>query len=70
VFWSLVHEGMTETEATKRLEGTEAADKNEILWADFGINYNKEPAIFRKGTTLYREAFLVLLDLSNHVRRS
>ena len=54
-YWSLVKKGMTEAEATKRLEGTEAADKNEILWADFGVNYNKEPAIFRKGSILYRD---------------
>jgi tRNA(His) guanylyltransferase len=54
-YWSFVKDGMTEVEATKRLEGTEAADKNEILWANFGVNYNKEPPIFRKGTVLYRD---------------
>ena len=46
---------MSEQDATKRLEGTEAADKNEILWTEFGKNYNKEPAMFRKGTVLYRD---------------
>jgi tRNA(His) guanylyltransferase len=54
-FWALVNQGMSEQDATKRLEGTESADKNEILWAEFGKNYNKEPAMFRKGTVLYRE---------------
>jgi tRNA(His) guanylyltransferase len=46
---------MSERDATRRLKGTEAADKNEILWAEFGVNYNKELSIFRKGTVLFRE---------------
>jgi len=50
-----VNQGMSETAASKRLEGTESGDKNEILWAEFGKNYNKEPDIFRKGTVIYRE---------------
>ena len=54
-FWALLAGGMSEQDATKRLEGTEAADKNEILWTEFGKNYNKEPAMFRKGTVLYRD---------------
>ena len=54
---------MSEQDATKRLEGTESADKNEILWSEFGKNYNKEPSMFRKGTVLYREVLLVRLDL-------
>lgn len=62
-YWSLVKDGMTEVEATKRLEGTEAADKNEILWANFGVNYNKEPPIFRKGTLLYRDVLYLPLHL-------
>jgi len=54
-FWALVSQGMSEAEASKRLEGTESSDKNEILWAEFGTNYTKEPAMFRKGTVIYRE---------------
>lgn len=55
-FWSLVQEGgLTNREAEERLRGTFSADKNEILFADFGMNYNNEPAIFRKGTTLLRK---------------
>lgn len=56
---------MSEQDATRRLEvsdhqklltkGTEASDKNEILWTEFGKNYNKEPMMFRKGTVLFRE---------------
>uniref|UniRef100_UPI00358F2B91 probable tRNA(His) guanylyltransferase n=1 Tax=Myxine glutinosa TaxID=7769 RepID=UPI00358F2B91 len=33
-------------------EGTMAGDKNEILFSEFGTNYNDEPEVFRKGTTL------------------
>lgn len=34
------------------VQGTLAADKNEILFSEFNINYNKESAMFRKGTVL------------------
>lgn len=37
------------------LQGTLAADKNEILFSEFGINYNNESALHRKGTTLIWE---------------
>ncbi|TQS32771.1 hypothetical protein Golomagni_06906, partial [Golovinomyces magnicellulatus] len=47
-FWSLVQlGGMGNTEAEKALAGTLAADKNEILFSKFKINYNNEPEIFR-----------------------
>lgn len=53
VFWALVLQaGLTEQEATKRLEGTVSADKHEILHSQFGINYDRLEAMFRKGTTL------------------
>lgn len=29
-----------------------SGDKNEILFSQFGINYNNEPELFRKGTVL------------------
>lgn len=32
-----------------------AADKNELLFSLFGINYNNEPVLFRKGTILLRK---------------
>ena len=35
--------------------GTLSSHKNEILFQEFGINYNNEPAIFKKGTTLVRK---------------
>lgn len=55
-FWTLVEKGgLTPQEAENRLIGTVSSDKNEILFLDFGINYNNEPAVFRKGTVLVRE---------------
>lgn len=52
-FWNLVlKKGMKNSEAEERLRGTVSADKNEILFTDFGINYNSLPAMFRKGTIL------------------
>ena len=34
--------------------GTQASDKNEILFTEFGINYNNELEIFKKGSVMYR----------------
>ncbi|CAB0035693.1 unnamed protein product [Trichogramma brassicae] len=52
-FWNLVQKkNMTGQEAEVRLRGTVSADKNEILFSEFGINYNNEPQMFRKGTTI------------------
>ncbi|KAF4517210.1 hypothetical protein B566_EDAN005264 [Ephemera danica] len=44
-FWAL---------AEARLCGTFSSDKNEILFSKFGINYNNEPEMFRKGTVIVR----------------
>ncbi|KAH6642836.1 tRNAHis guanylyltransferase-domain-containing protein [Boeremia exigua] len=55
-FWTLVQQGgMSPQEAEQRLSGTVSADKNEILFKEFGINYNNEPDCFKKGTILYRD---------------
>lgn len=53
-FWCLVDSGKTETEAEDILKKTLSADKNEILFSQFGVNYNNLPGIYRKGTLLYR----------------
>ncbi|XP_055744147.1 probable tRNA(His) guanylyltransferase [Salvelinus fontinalis] len=56
VFWTLVQKGgLTTTQAEDRLKGTLAADKNEIMFSEFNINYNKEPLVHRKGTALIWE---------------
>ena len=55
-FWALVQQGrMGQREAEEALKGTVASDKNEVLWSRFGINYNSESEMFRKGSVVYRE---------------
>uniref|UniRef100_A0A8C7KAG2 Probable tRNA(His) guanylyltransferase n=1 Tax=Oncorhynchus kisutch TaxID=8019 RepID=A0A8C7KAG2_ONCKI len=49
VFWTLVQK------ADSPLHRTLAADKNEILFSQFDINYNNEPLVHRKGTVLIWE---------------
>lgn len=59
-FWALVLKGgMSNTEAEEYLKGTVSSDKNEILWAKFGVNYNNEREIFKKGSLVLREYELV-----------
>jgi tRNA(His) guanylyltransferase len=36
-------------------QGTYAADKNEILFSRFSINYNNEPEIYKKGSVVFRD---------------
>lgn len=58
-FWTLVLKGgMTTTEAENRLAGTLSADKNEILFKEFDLNYNNEPEIFKKGSLIYKDEIL------------
>lgn len=53
VFWALIQQGgQSQREAHQTLSGTVSAEKNEILFSRFGINYDKLPAMVRKGTTL------------------
>ncbi|KAI9660922.1 MAG: tRNA-His guanylyltransferase [Bathelium mastoideum] len=55
-FWNLIQKGgMNGTDAEKALLGTVSSDKNEILFSRFGINYNNEPEMFKKGSLLYRD---------------
>ncbi|KAF2796509.1 Thg1-domain-containing protein [Melanomma pulvis-pyrius CBS 109.77] len=59
-FWALVQQGgMDHRAAERELSGTISSDKNEILFSRFGINYNNEPEIFKKGSILYRDFFPV-----------
>ncbi|KAF3921658.1 hypothetical protein AA313_de0210041 [Arthrobotrys entomopaga] len=54
-FWALIQQGgMTAQEAERELMGTLSKDKNEILFSRFGINYNNEREIFKKGSVVYR----------------
>ncbi|CAZ80201.1 unnamed protein product [Tuber melanosporum] len=55
-FWALVLKGgLKRHEAAEELQGTSSADKNEILFSRFGINYNNEPAIYRKGSVQQKQ---------------
>lgn len=36
-------------------QGTISSDKNEILFQRFGINYNNEEDIYKKGSVIYRQ---------------
>ncbi|VBB71593.1 Putative tRNA(His) guanylyltransferase [Podospora comata] len=59
-FWALIQKGgMGNLEAEELLKGTYAADKNEILFSKFGINYNNEPEIYKKGSVVFRGYELV-----------
>ncbi|GJQ80867.1 hypothetical protein Trydic_g14127 [Trypoxylus dichotomus] len=58
-FWNLVDKGgLTNEEAEKRLRGTVSSDKNEILFSAFGINYNNESVMFKKGTILLHKKLI------------
>ena len=47
--------GKTEREAEEELRGTFSKDKNEILFSRFGVNYNNEEEVWKKGSTVVRE---------------
>jgi tRNA(His) guanylyltransferase len=55
-FWALIQRGgITAAEAEKELIGTLSKDKNEILFSRFGINYNNEEEMCKKGSVVFRE---------------
>jgi len=55
-FWALIQKGgMDATDAEKELAGSLSADKNELLFSRFKINYNNEPEIYKKGSVLFRD---------------
>ncbi|XP_057313696.1 probable tRNA(His) guanylyltransferase [Hydractinia symbiolongicarpus] len=67
-FWTLVNKGgLTTTEAESRLKGTLSGDKNELLFSEFGMNYNNEESMFKKGTILIREKMLERVPRSDGI---
>ncbi|KAL2828129.1 Thg1 C terminal domain-containing protein [Aspergillus pseudoustus] len=55
-FWYMVQEGkISNTDAEQELKGTVASDKNEILFKRFGINYNNEKEMYKKGSVVFRQ---------------
>jgi len=56
LFWALVQQGgLSNHDAQETLKGTFSADKHELLFSRFSINYNNESEQFKKGTVLVRE---------------
>eukprot|EP00937_MAST-01D_sp_MAST-1D-sp2_P004201 g4201.t1 len=55
-FWKVVHAGSSPAAAEAQLRRTTSAAKHELLFSRFGVNYSREPAIYKKGTVLLREA--------------
>jgi tRNA(His) guanylyltransferase len=53
----LLHSGLKPEEAEKtiRAKANFSADKHELLFQQFGINYNNEAEQFKKGTVLFKE---------------
>ena len=54
----------------ERLKGSFAKDKNEILFSEFGVNYNNEPEQFRKGTSIFRKKVEVKTDSGGTAMRT
>ena len=48
-----------EVEADEMRQGSLAADKNEILFSRFKINYNNEPEIYKKGSVVFRDVSFI-----------
>ncbi|KAJ3075750.1 tRNA-histidine guanylyltransferase 1-like [Podochytrium sp. JEL0797] len=68
-FWALVQDpskspATTTTQAQAILKDTTSASKNEILYTQFGINYNTLPEIFRKGSVLARRRVMVPVKMT------
>ena len=56
-----------EVEADEMRQGSLAADKNEILFSRFKINYNNEPEIYKKGSVVFRDvSFIYFPTKYNH----
>ena len=56
-FWAMINNGgYGARDAENELKGSVSIGKrNEILWSRYGINYNNEPEMFRKGSVVFRE---------------
>ncbi|EOR01355.1 hypothetical protein E3P81_01767 [Wallemia ichthyophaga] len=55
-FWAIVQQGKkTEREAHNLLKGTVSSQKHDILFKDYGINYNQLNEMYKKGSVLVRD---------------
>ncbi|XP_065321865.1 uncharacterized protein LOC135929282 isoform X2 [Gordionus sp. m RMFG-2023] len=65
-FWALVQRGnCSNTQAQEILEGSLSSDKHELMFSRFGINYNDEPQMYRKGSLIVRASDLSQSYLAN-----
>lgn len=55
-YWTLRNAGRSRREATRALDGTTTADKNELLFSH-GINFNELPAWQRRGVGMWWEIY-------------
>ena len=60
--WYLQCSLLLQLQAEEKLRGTFSGDKNELLFSQFGINYNNESELVRKGTVLIRKKVPVVLE--------
>lgn len=44
-------------------QGTVSADKNEILFSRYGINYNNEDDMYKKGSVVYRQVRAIYFSI-------
>ncbi|SCU90859.1 LADA_0F06788g1_1 [Lachancea dasiensis] len=64
VFWNLIIKcGLTPQESEQKLCGTLSSEKQEILFADCGINYNNEPEMFKKGSLITNKGEITHVDV-------
>lgn len=49
------HSAIAHLIALTKSQGSVAADKNEILFSRFKINYNNEPEMYKKGSVVFRD---------------
>jgi tRNA(His) 5'-end guanylyltransferase len=55
-YWMLRKRGLSERQATARLDGASASEKNELLF-EHGVNFNDLPAWQKRGAALYWEEY-------------
>jgi len=72
-YWRLRQDGLTKTDATKRIERLSTAEKNELLFS-LGINFNDLPRWQKRGTGIYwttteKEAFDIKQQTAVTVKR-
>jgi len=56
-YWALRKSGIAATHAAAQLKRLSVAEKHELLFSDFGINFNDIPAWQKRGIGLYNEVY-------------